>query len=251
MTVFWQYDSGAVNGQTGLKEKDVVLKISNSLGWVFDNMCEGVEHNCTRYDDTFIELGERCRIANRYGANFFASFHVDSADAVGQRFTTYIHPNAPQRTRDLTQRLHDEMWNNFYSKYGVFTNGGVREADYAVLRGTNMDACLFENGFINNMEHVKLLSQFNDGGFLDQLVMAYARAFSKVFGFKLKENQNNNGGNNMATEQNKQPSDWAKDAWNWGLQKGIVDGNSHPHEAVTEEVLVHMLQRCANNGVFK
>ncbi|WP_257153349.1 GH25 family lysozyme, partial [Bacillus pseudomycoides] len=49
---------------------------------------------------------------------------------------------------------------------------------------------------------------------------------------------------------NEGPSDWARDAWNWGLQKGIVDGNSHPHGTVTEEILVHMLQRAYNNKVY-
>ncbi|WP_242226386.1 M23 family metallopeptidase [Bacillus cereus group sp. BfR-BA-01358] len=50
--------------------------------------------------------------------------------------------------------------------------------------------------------------------------------------------------------ENKEPSDWAKDAWEWGLEKGIVDGNSHPHGTVLEEILVHMLQRVYNNKVF-
>ncbi|MFA2861482.1 N-acetylmuramoyl-L-alanine amidase [Bacillus paranthracis] len=186
-------DSGTVNGQTKLTEKAVVLHVSNKLGQILDT-CQGVVHNSTRSTDVFIPLGERCNIANRYGASFFASIHVDDASEVGKRFTTYIHPNAPKRTRDLSQKLHNEMWNNFYSKFGVFTNGEVREADYAVLRGTSMDACLFENGFMNNMEHVKLLSQFNEGGFLDQLAAAYARAFAKVFGFTVSGSANNNQG---------------------------------------------------------
>ncbi|WP_255294545.1 N-acetylmuramoyl-L-alanine amidase [Bacillus cereus] len=136
-----------MNNQTGLKEKDVVFKVSNGLGKVFDTKCEGVSHNCTGQTDVFIELNERCNIANRYEADFFASFHVDSASTVGQ----HIHPNAPKQTRDLAQHVHDEMWNNFYLKFGVFTHGDVRTADYAVLRGTRMDACLFKNGFMNNM----------------------------------------------------------------------------------------------------
>ena len=36
--------------------------------------------------------------------------------------------------------------------------------------------------------------------------------------------------------RNGQPSEWARDAWKWGLEKGIVDGNSHPHGEVTEEI---------------
>ena len=35
-----------------------------------------------------------------------------------------------------------------------------------------------------------------------------------------------------------------------GIRKGIVDGNSHPHGTVLEEILVHMLQRVYNNKVF-
>ncbi|MGQ7096485.1 hypothetical protein ACUOBA_49865, partial [Escherichia coli] len=50
--------------------------------------------------------------------------------------------------------------------------------------------------------------------------------------------------------RNIEPSDWARDAWKWGLEKGIIDGKSHPHGTVTEEILVHMLQRCASNGVI-
>ena len=41
-----------------------------------------------------------------------------------------------------------------------------------------------------------------------------------------------------------------RDAWKWGLERGIIDENSHPHGKVTEEILVHILQRCTNNGVF-
>lgn len=49
-------DSGTVNSKTGLQEKDVVLKISNGLGWGFDTMCEGVEHSGTRHSDVFIKI---------------------------------------------------------------------------------------------------------------------------------------------------------------------------------------------------
>ncbi|EEM13799.1 Cell wall endopeptidase, family M23/M37 [Bacillus pseudomycoides DSM 12442] len=35
-----------------------------------------------------------------------------------------------------------------------------------------------------------------------------------------------------------------------GLQKGIVDGNSHPYGTVTEESLVDVLQRAYKNQCF-
>ncbi|MBL2068789.1 N-acetylmuramoyl-L-alanine amidase, partial [Klebsiella pneumoniae] len=65
-------DSGTVNGQTKLTEKAVVLHVSNKLGQILDT-CQGIVHNSTRSTDVFIPLGERCNIANRYGASFFAS----------------------------------------------------------------------------------------------------------------------------------------------------------------------------------
>ena len=50
--------------------------------------------------------------------------------------------------------------------------------------------------------------------------------------------------------QNGEPSEWAR-CMEMGIRKRNYRWNSHPHGKVTEEILVHILQRCTNNGVFK
>lgn len=42
--------------------------------------------------------------------------------------------------------------------------------------------------------------------------------------------------------QKDQPSNWAKDAWSWAMEKSITDGTD-PKENVTREQLVTMLYR--------
>ncbi|OPA24195.1 hypothetical protein BHL53_14635 [Bacillus cereus] len=189
-------DPGAI-GTTRLQEKDVVFNIVNRLGSIFDNQCSGIIHNTTRNDDRFVSLQGRCDIANQFKADFFASFHVDSAQPTGKRFTTYIQTGVNAETKRLAEALHNEIW-KYYMQFGVFTNGGVREHNLHVLRNTNMPACLFENGFINNPEHEMLLSQFHENGFLDGLARSYAEAFAKVFGFKINSQENNNVNDDMS-----------------------------------------------------
>lgn len=188
-------DPGAI-GTTGLQEKDVVLEIVNRLSTIFNNHCNGIIHNDTRKDDRFITLQGRCDIANQFKSDFFASFHVDSAQPTGKRFTTYIQNGVNGETKRLAVALHNEVW-KYYDKFGVFTNGGVREQNIHVLRNTNMSACLFENGFINNPEHESLLSQTQDNGFLEGLARSYAEAFAKVFGFKINIQGTNEGNNDV------------------------------------------------------
>ncbi len=66
-------DPGA--GYYGVKEKDVVLSVALKLGKLLEK--EGVQVNYTRKTDVFIELDDRCDIANKAEANLFISIHCN------------------------------------------------------------------------------------------------------------------------------------------------------------------------------
>lgn len=71
------HDSGAVS-PTGLKEKDIVLKVSHILAKKLQEEM-GIEVIMTRKDDRFITLGDRARIANTSGADLFFCIHANGA----------------------------------------------------------------------------------------------------------------------------------------------------------------------------
>lgn len=83
-------DPGAINPRTGLREKDVTLRIARAIR---DQLiADGrVRVALTREDDRFLVLRERFGIARRLHADLFISIHCDStgtADASGASIYT-------------------------------------------------------------------------------------------------------------------------------------------------------------------
>lgn len=175
------HDSGATS--FGLAEEHVVLNLGNRIDWILANRTEGVQVNSTRDSDVFVGLSERARRANDWKADYFNSYHCDSGG--GNRYTIYIYTGAGKETEDIAQRLYNEIY-PFFKQYGI-GSGGVRRENFAVVRETKMHAFLHENGFIDNLMTNNLLKQGGNGEFLDKLAWTYARAYAKVFGFKLHE----------------------------------------------------------------
>ena len=73
-------DPGAINGETGLREKDVTLRIARAIR---DELLAGgrVRVALTRDDDRYLVLRERFGIARRLHADLFISIHCDSVGA--------------------------------------------------------------------------------------------------------------------------------------------------------------------------
>lgn len=61
------------------KEKDIVLNVALLTGKYIEQYIDGVEVIYTRDDDTFVELQERARIANKAKADLFISIHANAA----------------------------------------------------------------------------------------------------------------------------------------------------------------------------
>ena len=78
-------DPGAINGETGLREKDVTLRIARAIR---DELLESgrVRVALTRDKDRYLILRERYGVARRLKADLFISVHCDSVgngDATG------------------------------------------------------------------------------------------------------------------------------------------------------------------------
>ena len=68
------HDPGAC-GPTNLEEADVTLSISKMLAENLNRL--GLSTKLTRSSDVFIELSDRCDIANDWEADYFVSVHLN------------------------------------------------------------------------------------------------------------------------------------------------------------------------------
>ena len=188
-------DSGAI-GQSGAKEKDIVLDIGLRLQRLIEETL-GMKVVMTRTEDVFVPLEGRTKIANRHRADFFISLHVNAAPrsrAVGVE--TYFLSREPsdqgarasavrentalnlegvgQETQrglktvlwDLTQTLYvresselAELLLNELGRSLKVDNRGVKSAPFFVLIGAAMPSALVEVAFITNSDEEHKLEQ--------------------------------------------------------------------------------------------
>ncbi len=158
-------DPGAV-GPTGLKEKDVNLKVALKLKALLE--AEGASVLLTRADDRYVSLSDRCQIANSWRADIFVSIHHNSVSDPSVNGTeTLISPAAGDFTRQLANSIQAELVAEL-----KLTNRGVKERSLYVLNNTFMPAVLTEASFISNPDEEKRL---RDDAYLEREARAILR----------------------------------------------------------------------------
>jgi N-acetylmuramoyl-L-alanine amidase len=135
-------DPGAV--ACGIREADVVLDVSRRLRPLLE--ASGARVAMTRTTDTFVGLSARAAFANSRGATGFVSQHSNSNRGTPATGTeTFVFTSASDRSRSLANGVQRAM----LRAWGL-RDRGVKSANFAVLRETNMPAILTELGFTNN-----------------------------------------------------------------------------------------------------
>lgn len=155
-------DAGAI-GPTGVMEKNVTLKVSLELRKLLE--AEGATVILTRETDRTVsekgakasdieELGARCEVANRAGADIFISIHADSFTRPEARGTTGYYYS--KSTSGKGQKLADCIRRNLVEQLGT-PSRGTQPCNFFVVKHTDMPATLIELGFISNKDEEKLL----------------------------------------------------------------------------------------------
>lgn len=144
-------DQGAAGRK--VQEKEVTLKIAKRAEKYIRRRTRGVDVILTRERDEFISLNERANFANFCEADLFISIHANSARGYAEGTETFVWSKRHNPWSLKLARLIQKE----YTERAKRKNRGVKKANFAVLRNTNMPAVLTEVGFISNAEEEKYM----------------------------------------------------------------------------------------------
>ncbi len=152
-------DPGA-NG-CNLNEKDINLAVTLKVGEILKK--DGIRVVYTRTNDTFVELDDRPNIANMYNASVFVSIHCNSnvsSSPSGTETYCYYPLSDPQlfMQKDERYNLALRIQQAMVKELGL-NDRGVKQANFEVLRETEMPSALVEMGFISNPTEGALFGQ--------------------------------------------------------------------------------------------
>lgn len=112
----------------------------------------------SRTTDKYVSLSKRASDANKAGADVFVSIHLNAARSSVRGFEIFHYPGSSAGRR-LATSVHDAVLRN---KSLVARDRGIKTANFAVLRLTNMPSALVELGFITNALDARLLKSKQD-----------------------------------------------------------------------------------------
>lgn len=173
-------DSGATGN--GLKEKDLTLKIALKMRDKLKDQYKGVSIKLSRTKDTTVSLSNRTTTANQWGADYLISVHINAGGGVG--FESYIYNgsyNGKNKTNQLRNKVHQSI-----IKEVDFKDRGRKEANFHMLRESNMSAVLTENGFIDSKTDANKLKK---DSFLDRIAQGHVSGLANAFQLKKKQSK--------------------------------------------------------------
>ena len=139
-------DLGAI-GPNKTCEVDVVLNI----GYEIDKILKSydLDYKFTRFSDEYLSLTERAMIANRFGADYFVSIHINSStDRSVRGVEVWQYDGDNSKLNSFSKYVCDDI-----SKVLDIRNRGVKyNKNFTVLSKTTMPACLIEVDFISNVD---------------------------------------------------------------------------------------------------
>lgn len=235
-----EWDFGATGN--GLKESELVLKIGNhTLSFLLENYTGFIYKLSRVSENESIDLNERVKAANVWGANIFVSFHINAGGGTG--FETLIFNGDMGKgevaTVSLQNIIHEEVFKTMKT-FGVTKDRGKKRGNFAVLRDTNAPAVLTESLFIDNVTDAKLLK---NELFLKAVGEAHGRAIAKYLGLPTKQKA-------VKPMEPKQPDykgHWAEKSIQKAIDnnvlQGYTDGNFGPNDPLTRAQFAVVLDR--------
>ncbi len=162
-------DPGAIGSQTS--EKKLNLGLALKVEALLKND-PNIDVVLTRSDDTFLQLKERVKIAEKLGADVFVSIHANSSGSSAASGTeTYYQRSSSKK---LAQTIH-----KYFVAATGFKDRGVQYGNFHVIRETTMPAVLLEVGFISNRAEE---SKMMDSAKQDEIAASVVKGIKEYLG---------------------------------------------------------------------
>lgn len=169
-------DSGATGN--GLKEIDLTIDIAKRIQ-EFLGAYKGVAVKMSCTTDKSFELSNRVKLANDWNADFYFSVHINSfTSSNAHGFESFIYNGPPTKDEIEKQNI---IHNNIVNNMNFTAECGKKEANFHVLRETNMTAMLVEYLFITNKNDSNYLKNAN---YRDRLAKHIADDIAKAYNLK-------------------------------------------------------------------
>lgn len=190
---------------------------------------EALGHTVIMLSDTDKDtpLEERVKIANSNKVDLIVSFHYNAYKGIwgshGGIETLYnLGSFKGQALANLVQREVIQTSN-------LRDRGVKARSDLYLLNKTIAPAILIECGFMDNLDEAKLMLDVN---YQIDIARATTKAIQEFLGIKAT--------NPIAKYEN--VSEWAREAWRYGVDNNIIDGND-PQGICTREMVMAMIYR--------
>jgi N-acetylmuramoyl-L-alanine amidase len=143
-------DPGAVSGHTRQKEKDLTLDMAKR---VKAELGGGVRCILLRQDDSFIDLDDRVRTANRHGDAVLVSIHFNSGPSHVRGPETYYWR---VDSHGLAVRLQRAM---MAASPGEQSNRGLVRRRLRLTRNPEIPCVLIECGYLSHAQESRLVAR--------------------------------------------------------------------------------------------
>lgn len=160
----------------GLREKDLTLKISKKIADILTEY--EVDVKLSRTTDKALSLKQRTADANKWGADYLLSVHINAGGGTGYEDFIY-NGGVSANTVKYRDTIHDEV----VKQLGNVRNRGKKRANFHMVRDSRMPAMLSENLFIDTKADADLLK--NDS-YLNKIALGHANGLIKAFNLKKK-----------------------------------------------------------------
>lgn len=164
-------DPGAIGYLDGnaVYEKDLTLSIAYKVKNILES--SGYTTSMTRTGDTLPSLSERPAQANEEGCALFVSIHINSASVTAYGTEVYYsEENNTDKYGVTSQEFAGNILEGMLKYMGSYDRG-VKMANWAVIRRSNMPAILLEVGFISNEDELRKMC---DDGYQNKVAQGIA-----------------------------------------------------------------------------